>query len=206
MNKDQLFFEAFQKHVPEDAVKYCFDIWKEKPFNFYITNKRSTKLGDFRYRSDKKIQTITINYNLNPYQFLITYIHEVAHYHAFTKYGLKIKPHGIEWKSTFQKLMTPMLSNKVFPLELLVHLKRYMANPKASSVSDYFLAVELRKFDPDTAIEGIQLLQEIKNGTIFEMKGRYFEKLETRRTRVLCKEVDSGKKYLILCHAEVKVK
>ncbi|MFD2034209.1 SprT-like domain-containing protein [Belliella marina] len=206
MNNDQAFFKAFQKHLPEGAVNYCYDIWKEKPFNFYITNTRSSKLGDFRYRSDRKTQTITINHDLNPFQFLITYIHEVAHYHAFAMYGLNIKPHGREWKLTFQKLMMPMLDPKIFPIEVLIHLKRHMRNPKASSVSDYFLMVELRKFDKEAKEEGIQLLQQIKSGTVFEIRGRVFEKLETRRTRVLCMELDTGRKYLISCHAEVKVR
>ncbi|MCH7413044.1 SprT-like domain-containing protein [Belliella sp. R4-6] len=206
MNTDQQFFQAFRKHVPEDAVKYCFDLWKEMPFNFYITNSRNSKLGDFRYRSDKKVQTITINYDLNPYQFLITYLHEVAHYRAFSKFGGYIKPHGKEWKSSFQKLMEPVLNPKVFPIEIYIHLKRHMANPKASSTRDYFLMIELRKFDKDKKEENLKLLQHLNRGTVFEIKGRVFEKIETKRTRVLCLELKTGKKYLILGHAEVLVK
>lgn len=206
VNKDQHFYEAFDKHVPKGAVNYCFDIWKENPFNFYITRERNTKLGDFRFRKDKKIQTITINHNLNPYQFLITYVHEVAHYRAFTNFGLRIKPHGIEWKKSFQELMEPLLEVSIFPRDVLIPLKRHMINPKASSGSDFFLMVELRKFDLIVKDENVQYLQQIKKGTQFEIRGRLFEKIETRRTRVLCLEINSGKKYLISSHAEVKVK
>lgn len=206
VNKDQNFYEAFDKYVPKGAVNYCFDIWKEDPFNFYITRERNTKLGDFRYGRDKKVQTITINHNLNPFQFLITYVHEVAHYRAFTQYGLGIKPHGVEWKRSFQKLMDPLLDNSIFPREILIPLRRHMINPKASSGADYFLMVELRKFDKEKKEEGILYLQQIKKGTQFEIRGRVFEKLETRRTRVLCLEISSGRRYLISSHAEVKIK
>lgn len=206
MNKDQNFYDAFDKHVPKGAVNYCFDIWKEDPFNFYITKERNTKLGDFRYRRDKKVQTITINHNLNPYQFLITYVHEVAHYRAFTKFGFSIKPHGLEWKKSFQELMEPLLDVNIFPRDVLIPLRRHMINPKASSGADFFLMVELRKFDQAEKDDDVQYLQHIKKGTQFEIRGRLFEKLETRRTRVLCLEINSGKKYLISSHAEVKIK
>ena len=47
--------------------------------------------------------------NLNPYRFLMTLVHEVAHLVAFQKYGRAIKPHGKEWKFTFQTLMLPFI-------------------------------------------------------------------------------------------------
>lgn len=205
VNKDQSFYNAFEKHVPKGAVNYCFDIWKENPFSFYITKERNTKLGDFRYRKDKITQTITINHNLNPYQFLITYVHEVAHHRAFAKYGLRIKPHGAEWKKSFQELMAPLLEVSIFPKDVLIPLKRHMINPRASSGSDFILMVELRKFD-QRQDDAVQYLQQVAKGTQFEIRGRLFEKLETRRTRVLCLEIESGKKYLISNHAEVRVK
>jgi hypothetical protein len=37
----------------------------------------------------------------------MTLIHEIAHLVAFEKYGRNIKPHGQEWKHTFQQLMVP---------------------------------------------------------------------------------------------------
>jgi len=203
MDKDLKFLEAFRKHVPTTAAEYCFQLWKEFPFNFYITKTRQTKLGDFRYRRDQKIQTITINHDLNPYQFLITYVHEVAHHRAFEKFGLSIKPHGREWKTQFQSLISPILNEEVFPKEILIPLKRHMANPKASSGADLFLSKSLKKFENNTSLE-ISLLADLTPGSFFELQGRAFKKELTRRTRVLCQEVNTGKKYLISAHAEVK--
>jgi len=193
-----------QKQVPENAAQYCYDLWLEDPFHFIISNTRATKLGDFRFRSDRKIQTITINYDLNPYQFLITYVHEVAHYRAFKKWGLGIKPHGEHWKSTFRSLMIPMLSDLVFPRDILIPLKRHMINPKASSGADLFLNREVRKYDKGKELGHTVYLNDLKIGEEFLLKGRKFKKENTRRTRVLCLEMDSGKKYLISAHAEIQ--
>ncbi|MCH7401458.1 SprT-like domain-containing protein [Belliella kenyensis] len=205
MNHDPRFQQAFEKHLPIKAVPYCLSLWKETPFSFHITKERMTKLGDFRYRSNQKIQTITINYNLNPYQFLITYIHEVAHLRTFAKYGLNIKPHGTEWKRSFQELMSPLLTHEVFPTEILIPLRRHMINPKASSSADLWLMMEVKKFDKKSTSKNKFYLNQIKSGNKFELRGRVFEKLELRRTRVLCLEVSSGKKFLISSHAEVKL-
>lgn len=203
MNHELKFLETFKKHVPLPAAEYCWNLWKELPFNFYITKTRQTKLGDFRYRRDQKIQTITINHDLNPYQFLITYVHEVAHYRAFEKFGLTIKPHGLEWKATFRDLISPLLIDEVFPKDVLIPLKRHIANPKASSGADLFLSKSVKRYDENKAFD-LSLLADLTPGAFFELQGRAFKKELTRRTRVLCQEVNTGRKFLISAHAEVK--
>ena len=188
--------------MPEAAAIYCWNLWKERPFNFFITQSRQSKLGDFRYRKDRKIQTITINHDLGPFQFLITYVHEVAHFRAFERYGLEIAPHGAEWKSVFRQLMAPVLTDDVFPKDILLALKRHMANPKASSGADLFLGRVLREYD--NPVSGELLLADLPIGEVFVLQGRKFKKESTRRTRVLCAEIASGRKFLISAHAEVK--
>ncbi|ERM81950.1 hypothetical protein P872_06805 [Rhodonellum psychrophilum GCM71 = DSM 17998] len=204
MSTAQKIFNSLNLHLPENSVQYCWDLWNEDPFNFLITKSRSTKLGDFRYRKDRPIQTITINSDLNTFQFLITYIHEVAHHRAFKNYGIAIKPHGLEWKKTFQEIISPMLSDLVFPKDILIPLKRHMLNPKASTGADLFLNREIKKYNLQNQEPGHSLLNDIKLGSIFELKGRKFQKETVRRTRVLCIEIPSGKKYLISAHAEVR--
>ena len=41
------------------------------------------------------------------YRFLITLLHELAHYDVCRKYAHYIKPHGKEWKFTFKKFYYP---------------------------------------------------------------------------------------------------
>ncbi|MBS9522412.1 transcription elongation protein SprT [Litoribacter alkaliphilus] len=206
MEMEKKIYQAFVDHVPGDAAGYCFDLWKEDPFRFVISRSRSSKLGDFRYRRDRDVQTITINYDLNPYQFLITYIHEVAHHRVYRDFGLGVRPHGPEWKMVFRKLLAPMLSDLVFPKDILIPLKRHMLNPKASSGADVFLSRELKKYDLSFQ-EGLNrplFLTDIKVGQSFSLRGRVFTKEDTRRTRVVCLEVASGRKYLISLNAEVE--
>lgn len=203
MNQEEKFLTAFKKYLPQEAVTYCFQVWKEKPFNFLITKGRLSKLGDFRYRRDRKLQTISINHNLNPYQFLITYLHEVAHYRTFESFGLKIKPHGPEWKNAFRDLMQPMMTEKIFPKDILFALIRHFKNPKASTGADLFLSKTLKGYDKSIC-EETTLLVDLSKGEIFELQGRKFQKEHIRRTRILCAEINTGRKYLISAHAEVK--
>jgi hypothetical protein len=202
VSTEHQFQVVFEKHLPEKAVAYCFQLWKQDPFHFYVSRSRSRKLGDFRFRKDRKIQTITINHNLNKFQFLITYIHEVAHHRTYAQYGIAVKPHGPEWKRIFQQLLQPLLIEAIFPLGVLIPLKRHMINPKASSGADLFLAKALKSLNYRET-EGKVLLVDIETGGYFELQGRKFKKESLRRTRILCQEVTSGKKYLISAHAEV---
>jgi len=196
--------EILTNHLPNSAVDYCIKLWQQEPFSFKTTASRKSKLGDFRYRRDRTHQIITLNGDLNPYQFLLTYIHEVAHLHAFLRFGIDIPPHGKEWKSTFQQLMFPLLSIGAFPVDLLIPLRKHMKNPKASSAGDLFLMKEMSKYDlHDAAMQDV-FLSDLVPGKRFLLSGREFEKGETRRTRVICLEVKSGKKFLVAQLAKVK--
>jgi len=205
MEIDEKVHKALSKHVPERAVDYSWVLWKESPFHFYITKSRQSKLGDFRFRSDKKFQTITINHDLNPYQFLITYLHEVAHYRTYVKFGLKVKPHGPEWKKTFHNILLPVLNDTIFPKDILIPLKRYAVHPLASTMADPFLAREISKYNKSNPeMEKIFLFQ-LASGSVFSIRGRRFQKESMRRTRAVCMELATGKKYLISSSAQVEI-
>lgn len=181
------------------------DLWQKTPFSFKVQKPRSSKLGDFRYRKDRKIQTITINSDLNSFQFLLTYIHEVAHLRIFEKFGNNHAPHGWEWKKEFQLLMGPILNDSVFPKDILIPLRHHMQNPAASSSRDLFLMKEMSKYDlPNEFVPDQVFLSDLLTGKEFLLSGRIFKKGETKRTRVLCEEVSSGRKYLVSRLAKVK--
>lgn len=190
-----------QSHVPTPAVAYCFDLWKASPFELKLSKARQTKVGDFTSRRTKKHPRITLNNDLNPYQFLLTYVHEVAHLYVYLRHGNRVDPHGEEWKTTFTELMLPMLWESVFPDEILHELRRHMINPKASSFSDTQLTLVMRKFDKDA--HQFALLSEIPEGSIFTFQGRQFRKGKLRRTRVLCREMQSKRDYLVPADAQV---
>lgn len=193
----------FQVHLPPQAIPYCIQLWEACPFDFFVKPPRNTKLGDFRYQKGSATQTITLNSDLNRYQFLITYIHEVAHLRAFTQFGPSHAPHGPAWKTLFKQLMVPILTEPIFPRDLLVPLKLHMKNPAASSTRDLFLMKELSKYDTNLTPEMPNFLADLAPQATFLLAGRTFKKGETRRTRILCEEVATGKKFLVSRLAKV---
>ena len=194
--------EVFERFVPEAAVTYCDKLYANLGFEFKIKKARMTKLGDYRFHPQTNRHTITVNNDLNPYAFLVTYLHEVAHLVAFKKFGRRISPHGNEWKTCFKEVSTPMLTEQVFPRSVLAALHRYFKNPKASSCSDPVLYQILKQFDgPTDAI----LLKNIQVGQLFLFNKRQFVKLEKKRTRSVCQEVTTKRKYLISEVAEVEL-
>ncbi len=167
-----------------------------------VKNERKTKHGDYRQLPNGKHQ-ITINSNLNPYRFLITLIHEIAHFEAYNKYGRFIKPHGKEWKHTFQHLMLPFLRPEIFPLELLPLLAKHFKNPKASSDTDTQLALALKQFNE---ADDKSFVFEVSLGQAFKLyNGRVFKRGHKRRKRFECVEVKTGKLYLFNPNAEVEL-
>lgn len=188
--------------VPEMAVSYCVDLWKEAPFNFKVTRARTSKYGDYRYWPKTEKHQVTVNGNLNPYQFLVTYVHEVAHRRVHRSKGDQ-KPHGKLWKDMFKALMLPLLNAQVFPDDVLRPLAKHMKNPKASAVGDLELFTALQGHNKDH--KEVLTLAKIADGNSFSLKSRVFEKIETKRTRALCQETRTGRKYLISLMAEVQV-
>lgn len=116
--------QSLSKYLPEVAIDPVIDLLDQYPCKLKIVNNRRTKHGDFRRLPTGKYQ-ITINNDLNQYRFLLTLIHELAHLVTFQKYG-RIKPHGIEWKRSFQHLMLPFVNPKIYPLEILPLLANYL--------------------------------------------------------------------------------
>ncbi|MDF9795133.1 hypothetical protein OKW21_000396 [Catalinimonas alkaloidigena] len=201
-NHNHQITQIMSRHVPEAAQAYCIDLWLQHPFSLHITPKRISKLGDYRYHKKKNTHIITLNATLNPYSFLITYLHEIAHLIAFQKYGFKIAPHGAAWKKSFQQLMEPMLHAHVFPQDVLRPLKKYMLNPKAASGSDHRLSLALQNYDQQ---DGSVPLSKIQPEQTFQFRDMVFVKETVRRTRALCRDLDSGKRYLVSEIARVQL-
>ncbi|MFZ6012183.1 MAG: SprT-like domain-containing protein [Bacteroidota bacterium] len=193
-------YTILQQHVPSPAVEYCFNLWRDAPFELKLAKSRRSKVGDFTSQSSRHPR-ITLNNDLNPYQFLVTYIHEVAHLHVFLQYRNKVDPHGKEWKNTFKQLMHPMLRKTVFPDEILHELVRHMMNPMASSYTDSNLTRALRAFDKNA--DKFVALSDLPEGSLFEFHGRFFKKGQIKRTRILCREVRSRRNYYVPADALV---
>lgn len=192
---------TFQKYIPVQAVPKVIELLKHDSLVVLVKKERKTRHGDYRMLPNGKHQ-ITINNTLNKYRFLITLIHEIAHFEAYNNYGKLIKPHGKEWKYTFQHLMLPFINPEIFPKEILPLLAKHFKNPKASSDTDIDLARALKQFD---APNDKNYIFEIPIGTIFKFRNnRIFKKGNKRVKRYECIEVSTGKMYLFNANAEIE--
>lgn len=194
--------ETLAKYIPEHAVKPVFDLIVANQVHLKIVNERQTRHGDYR-RGHTGKHEITVNSSLNKYRFLVTLIHEIAHLVAFEKFGRNIKPHGDEWKFTFQRLMVPFIRPEIFPGQLLPLLARHFKNPTASSDTDTTLSLALKQYDKEN---DKNYVFEIPYGSVFRIKnGKIFKKLAVRTKRFECIEISSGKTYLFNPNAEVEL-
>ena len=190
----------FHKYIPENAINLAQSLVELHDINLKIVNQRQTKHGDFRQLTKGKFQ-ITINNNLNQYQFLLTLIHEIAHHVTFKKHG-RVQPHGKEWKQQFQHLMLPFLRLEIYPKEMIGHLANYLKNPKASTDSDVRLSLALRG---NIAEEGKNFIFTLPFGTLFIFKNAVYKRGNMRRTRIECLEMKTKKVYLFNQNVEVKL-
>ena len=194
--------ETLARYIPEHAVKPVFELIVANQVHLKIVNERQTRHGDYRKGLNGKHE-ITVNSNLNKYKFLMTLIHEIAHLVAFEKYGRNIKPHGQEWKHTFQQLMVPYIRPEIYPNHLLPLLARHFRNPSATSDTDTTLALALKQFDNQN---DKNYVFEIPYGSVFRIKnGKIFKKIAVRTKRFECLEMSSGKTYLFNPNAEVEL-
>ena len=194
--------ETLAKYIPEHAVKPVFELIVQNQVHLKIVHERVTRHGDYRRARSGKHE-ITVNSNLNQYKFLITLVHEIAHLVAFEKFGKNIKPHGQEWKYSFQRLMVPFIRPDVFPSQLLPLLARHFKNPTASSDTDARLALALKYFDQPN---DKHFIFDIPVGSIFRIhNGKIFKKGNVRVKRYECTEVSSGRVFLFNPNAEVEL-
>ncbi|MGI9542151.1 MAG: SprT-like domain-containing protein [Cyclobacteriaceae bacterium] len=191
------------RHLPAASLHYCYELWKRGRFSIKLTASRKSKLGDYSFDRRTGDHVITLNRDLNAYEFLLTYLHEVAHYAVTVNVGLNVKPHGPEWKAYLRRMVQPMLDQDVFPSEVAQLLRKHLRSPKASARSDIALSRALQKYDSFEETPPVYL-EALRPGDRFEFNNQVYEKREDRRTRVLCKLIPSGRLYLISKAATVQ--
>jgi hypothetical protein len=190
-------------YLPPDAAPLIgrwIDYFK---CEFKISRNRNSKFGDYRPPHSGKGHRISVNYDLNPYAFLVTAVHEFAHLHTWNEHKQKAKPHGAEWKNNFKKMMQPFFETDVFPPDVKHAITSYLNNPAASSCSDLSLYRALRKYDAPK--DSHTTVEKLPVKSLFKLKdGRVFRKEEKLRKRYKCIEVNSRRIYLFSAVAEVE--
>ena len=192
--------KELETYIPSNLVLYVRSLVENEAIDFKVVNQRSTKHGDFRYNNDR--YTITINKTSNKYRFLLTLIHELAHFFVFKNNRL-VKPHGLLWKQKFQSLLNPILNKEYFPINLLSELIDHMKNPKSSFCYDINLSKKLDLYDNTN---DIVYLDQLNDGEFFNYRNLgKFKKINKIRKRYLCLKIDNNKKYLFLGSVKVNI-
>ena len=198
--------ELLKRYFPETSVTMVGEVYSQRRFKLHFKRPRNSKLGDFRPpRTTNGICSITLNYDLNPYQMLITYLHEVAHYDVYQHYGSRnVQPHGTEWQKLFATLLQPFMTETIFPQDVLEALKKHLQHIKASSTADLNLQRVLRQYDKNTA--AVTTVESLTDGVRFSLKnGLVFKKGEKQRTRYKCYCESNGRWYFVAALAEVQM-
>lgn len=188
-------YEALSRFLPPgslEQVKILITTWN---FHLRITRKRHSKVGDYRPPVKGRIHRISLNHDLNPYAFLLTLIHEVAHLIVYEKYMRRVDPHGKEWKQVYQEVLHPFLEMDIFPPDIVDAMKDFFHKRGHSNRSDLELNTVLRRYDPPN---GTVILEELPLKSLFKLAdGRLFIKGEQLRKRFRCQCLNNRRTYLV---------
>jgi hypothetical protein len=114
--------EIVRPYLPVAAVDHVARLLEGLAVDLRVVRPRRTKLGDHRPPpAPLRPHRITVNADLNPYAFLTTLLHEVAHAATWERHRggflrrRRLRPHGAEWKREFSAVLAPVVEAGVFP-------------------------------------------------------------------------------------------
>jgi SprT protein len=196
---------ALNAYLPAGAFDPVVELINHYKVHLTVTRERKSVLGDYRHAVLGSNHKITVNGNLNKYEFLITLLHELAHLLCFEQYRNRVEAHGKEWKNIYGQLLAQFIQLQIFPEDIRKSLQKTLLNPAATANGETALLLVLRKYNP-VQKEGLVLLAHLADGALFmETKGRTFRKIKLRRKRIECVELATGNVYLFSALTEVKV-
>ena len=195
MAKREAPLNKLQDYLPPDTYPMILQYLNQYRVHLTVARERKSILGDYRHQTNGANHRISVNGNLNPFAFLITLIHELAHLLAFEQYGNRILAHGQEWKGIYGGLLDHFLQSTVFPADIRKELLQSLKNPAASSCAEDRLLRVLRRYDALGA--SASLLEELPPNALFRISdGRVFQRGQKLRKRYQCKDVNNGRLYL----------
>ncbi|MFZ4398599.1 MAG: SprT-like domain-containing protein [Bacteroidales bacterium] len=185
--------EILIAYIPENAISYVVDIIKSNNVQLNICRNRKTKLGDYRPPQNTFLfHRISVNYNLNHYEFLITLIHEFAHLFVWNKYKNKVEPHGKEWKATYYSLLNQFIDQNIFPDEIKNAILKLEVSPENAKLE---MGRAMQKYTQ--GVQNTLFVEEIPiNANFTTIDGRSFRKIEKLRKRYKCICLNDNRKYL----------
>jgi SprT protein len=196
--------QALANYLPDGAFESVVQLIHQYKVHLTVTRARKSVLGDYRHPVMGSNHQITVNGNLNKYEFLITLLHELAHLLCFEQYRNRVEAHGKEWKSIYGNLLKAFIDLNLFPNDITKSLNKTLLNPAATANGETALLLVLRKYNP-VQKAGIVVLAHLADGSLFKaIKGRTFRKIKLRRKRIECIEIATGNVYLFSALSEVE--
>ena len=191
--------EILRPYLPAAALDHVERAIAGLAVDLRVVRPRRTKLGDHRPPpAPLRPHRITVNADLNPYAFLTTLLHEVAHAATWERHRprRRLRPHGPEWKHEFSAVLAPVVAAGVFPDELAAAVTRSLWNPAAATCSDRELLLALARYDRPP--EGRVRVEDLPDGAWFRIDGRHrFRAGRLVRTRRRCFEIGTGREYRV---------
>lgn len=191
-------------YLPEGSFEKVVEFLHQYKVHLTVSKVRKSVLGDYRHAHLGSNHRISVNGNLNKFEFLITLLHELAHLLTYESYKNKVDAHGREWKSCYGGLLKDFIQLNIFPKDVELVLKKSMQSPAATANGEVALLTVLRKYNQHQK-EGFQLLSTLPEGALFETdNGKIFKKGKLRRKRYACTELKTGLQYTVSAISEVK--
>ncbi len=188
--------------VPDNCVKDINNLLDGHKVILQVKQFRGLKLGEFVVNNKTGKMKISINETLDKYSFLITLVHEIAHLYVWEKHQYKkIKPHGKEWKTTFNTLMHIFINKNIFPYEIECALRQYLLNPGASTFSSVELVSSLMPYSKSNKNTRLEQLPD--DAEFILLNGMRMRKIRILRKRYECLCLDNNRNYTISPFAEV---
>lgn len=197
--------QALIAYLPDGAFEPVVSLIHQYKVHLTVTRARKSVLGDYRHPFLGANHKISVNGNLNKFEFLITLLHELGHLLCYEQYKNRVEAHGKEWKAIYGQLLAQFIQLGVFPDDISKALKKTLLNPAATANGETALLLVLRKYD-QAKKEGFAFVANLPEGTLFEsLKGRIFKRGKKRRIRIECIEVSTGNVYSFSGLSEVKI-
>lgn len=197
--------QALAAFLPDGSFEKVVEYIHHFKVHLTISKQRKSVLGDYRHSGWGGNHRISVNGNLNKYEFIITLLHELAHLLTYEQYKNRVEPHGKEWKNHYSTLLVDFVNHKIFPSDIERALQKSIINPSATANGETELLLVLRKYDAVKKAGFLHII-DVPEGAIFEAEnGKLFRKGAKRRKRFECVEIKTGLHYTFSPITEVRV-
>ena len=164
-----------------------------------LSRPRRSKLGDHRPPGrGRPHHRVTVNDDLNPYAFLTTLLHEIAHVTTWERLQPRVRyaPHGRDWKREFAAILAPFVADAALPEDVAAALGDFMRRPAAASCTDRGLVLALARYDRPAP--GLRRVEDLAAGSVFRVEsGRLFRLGPRLRSRYRCFAEPGGQEYRV---------